>query len=215
MRLGDRWSGYNKYIWLSADVDVPEDADGDIWGRFDFGITGNSGNSGFESLLYLNGSPWQAVDSNHADVPLNAKAGDKLNLQFRLWSGMNGGGVPTDMDHRISKAELSILNRDVDKLYYLMSTLLDMHCELDENNPEKGRMLDVAEGAWDIVDTFSDRDSLCKSAAEAVKYIESKLDSIDDSKKLSVSLVGHTHIDTAWLWKIDNTREKCARSFLP
>ena len=26
-------------------------------------------------------------------------------------------------------------------------------------------------------------------------------------------VVGHTHIDNAWLWRICHTHEKCARSF--
>lgn len=211
MKLYDRWSGYNKYIWLDTVVKVPENIEGDIWGRFEFGITGGGGNSGFESLMYLNGEPWQGVDQNHSDVPLNAKAGDTLHLQFRLWSGMNGGGFPQEREHRINRAEIAVLDNNTDKLYYLMNTLLDMYTVLDENDPEKERMLDIAECAWDYVDTFSGKEELVKSAQKAVEYIESKLS--DEDKKVIVDAVGHTHIDTAWLWKLDNTREKCARSF--
>lgn len=211
MALHDRWSGYNKYIWIEASVKVPDGVDGDIWGRFDFGITGGGGNSGFESLMYLNGEPWQGVDQNHSDVPLNAKAGDTLHLQFRLWSGMNGGGFPQEREHRINRAELAVLDPWADKLYYLLNNLLDMYKELDENDPEKERMLDIAQCAWDLVDTFSDREAFLKSTQKAVEYIQSKFS--EEEKKVTVNAVGHTHIDTAWLWRLDNTREKCARSF--
>src|SRR5699024_5950059 len=34
-----------------------------------------------------------------------------------------------------------------------------------------------------------------------------------EEKKITVDVVGHTHIDTAWLWRLRHTREKCARSF--
>ena len=34
-----------------------------------------------------------------------------------------------------------------------------------------------------------------------------------EEKKITVDVVGHTHIDTAWLWRLRHTREKCARAF--
>ena len=77
-RLGDIWSGYDRYVWLDATVAVPEDFTENLWGRFDFGITGGGNNSGFESLLFVNGNPWQGVDQNHQDVPLSAAPGAAL-----------------------------------------------------------------------------------------------------------------------------------------
>lgn len=37
-------------------------------GYFDFGNTGDGHNSGFESLLFVNGEPYQGVDQNHREV---------------------------------------------------------------------------------------------------------------------------------------------------
>ncbi|MFR6589231.1 MAG: hypothetical protein ACLURV_02465 [Gallintestinimicrobium sp.] len=36
---------------------------------------------------------------------------------------------------------------------------------------------------------------------------------MDKHSDIHVYTVGHTHIDTAWLWRLKNTREKCGRSF--
>ncbi len=211
-RLGDIWSGYDRYVWLDATVAVPEDFTENLWGRFDFGITGGGNNSGFESLLYVNGTPWQGVDQNHQDVPLSAAPGEKLRLQFRLWSGLVGGGRPRNNDHKIKLAALAVLDPGADSLYYWLRCLLGSHQVLEDTNPEKGHVLNLAAKAWDMVET-SDPGSqeFFDSCARAVSFLESELP--EEAKKVAVTVVGHTHIDSAWLWRLCHTREKCARSF--
>ena len=51
-------------------------------------------------------------------VPLHAQPGQELHLQFRLWSGLVGGGRPHPNDHKVKLAELAILDEGVDSLYY-------------------------------------------------------------------------------------------------
>ena len=210
--IGDSWSGYDRYLWLDAMVEVPQDFTGSLWGRFDFGLTGGGGNSGFESLLYVDGHPYQGVDQNHQDVPFHARPGQKLHLQFRLWSGLVGGGRPHPNDHKIKRAELAILDENVDSLYYWLLCLLGAHRILDENDPEKQHVLNLAARAWDLVDTSDPESSaFFDSAARAVEFLENEIP--EEQKKIVVDLVGHTHIDTAWLWRLCHTHEKCARSF--
>ena len=169
LRPGEIWSGYDRYLWLDATVEVPQDFTGSLWGRFDFGITGGGNNSGFESLLYLDGHPYQGVDQNHQDVPLHARPGQELHLQFRLWSGLVGGGKPHPNDHKFHMAELAILDEGADSLYYWLTCLLGAHRMLDENDPEKQRVLNLAAKAWDLVDTSDlGSEEFFTSAARAV-----------------------------------------------
>ena len=97
LRIGESWSGYDRWIWLRADVEIPEDFTGDLWGRFDFGATNGGATRGFESLLYVNGDPWQAVDQNHQETPLTIPEDRKLRLEFRLWSGLTDQDAPHDV----------------------------------------------------------------------------------------------------------------------
>ena len=63
------WSGRDSYLWLELTVDIPESFQNRrVVGLFDFGKTGSGNNSGFESLLYLDGKPYQGVDINHQEV---------------------------------------------------------------------------------------------------------------------------------------------------
>ena len=53
-----------------------------------------------------------------------------------------------------------------------------------------------------------------KSIAEASKYIKEEFyEKICGSSEATVSCIGHTHIDVAWLWKVRQTREKAECSF--
>lgn len=63
---------------------------------------------GFESLLYVNGEPWQAVDQNHQETPLPREG--KLCLEFRLWSGLTDQEPPHPVEHKITSAALALLD---------------------------------------------------------------------------------------------------------
>ena len=60
-------------------------------GVFDFGKTGEGFNSGFESLLFVDGKPYQGVDTFHNEVILEPFAGTTIELTFLLWTGLEGG----------------------------------------------------------------------------------------------------------------------------
>src|SRR5699024_4100877 len=136
------------------------------------------------------------VDQNHQVVPLHAQPGQELHLQFRLWSGLVGGGRPHPNDHKVKLAELAILDEGVDSLYYWMLCLLGAHRMLEDNDPEKQRVLNLAVKAWDLVDTSDlESDAFFDSAARAVEFLEKEIP--EEQKEVVVDLIGHTHIDTA------------------
>ena len=96
VETGFCWKGWDRYNWLTADVEIPREwKDKEVVGLFDFGARTGTGNNGdFESLLYLNGMPYQAVDGNHHEVFLEpAVNGYSQELKFRLWSGLSGSGL--------------------------------------------------------------------------------------------------------------------------
>ena len=90
MAVGERWSGRDRYLWLRKTMSIPKEWEGKkIVGVFDFGNTGAGSNSGFESMLYVEGKPYQGVDSNHKEAFFDSKyAGTDLEFVFRLWSGL-------------------------------------------------------------------------------------------------------------------------------
>lgn len=214
--VGFRWKGWDRYNWLCTQIEIPEELkDEEVIGIFDFGVpVGTGNNSHFESLLYLNGKPYQGVDGNHKEVFFNVKEnGLKLDLKFRVWSGLSGGGFPKDMPMEIERAQFGVLDKVTNDFYFLSRSVLQTYDLLDKNHEYKEWMLSTLVKAFQYIDYREKRSqSFYDSVAKAYEYLNTKMDG-KGKPDVSVSMLGHTHIDVAWLWRLRHTREKAARSF--
>ncbi|RAU91692.1 alpha-mannosidase [Paenibacillus sp. YN15] len=216
VQRGAVWSGRDRYLWLSATVQVPRAWQGrKVLGRFDFGQTGGGNNSGFESLLYINGAPWQGVDSNHQEVFLSETApGEALRLDFRLWSGLGGYQPDAVPEHRLNLAELCWLDEAADDLYFTAWSALETVQQLPEDSADRAALLSLLDGAFLRLDwSRPGSEAFYASVAEARDMLAEGLGRMKRDHPVEVRCIGHTHIDVAWLWRLRHTREKAARSF--
>ncbi|MGV3488193.1 MAG: alpha-mannosidase [Tuberibacillus sp.] len=216
IQLGDRWEGRDLYAWLAADVTIPREWKGKtVIGVFDFGKTDGGTNAGFESLLYLDGKPFQGVDGNHQEVffPDNS-AGKTLNIVFRLWSGLEGGGKPVVQEHKIKTAQIAWLDEATDDLYFTAKAAIQSVEMLDVNRPEREDLIAACNRAFNQIDwSIPGSPEFYQSVHVARRTLNEELDRIEKHNPVTVHAVGHTHIDVAWLWRLKHTREKAARSF--
>lgn len=214
---GERWQGYDQYYWLAADVDIPETwRDRNILGYFDMGVNGRGGISGFESLLFLNGTPYQGLDANHLEVFLDSKlAGTSAALRFRMWTGLNGyNPAPTPIEYNIKRLELCWLDEPTDDLYFTAKAVLQTLHTLDENRPEYHTLLKMLDSAFLCLDwSRPGSEIFYESINEAIQQFRKQLQKEPKTHAVVVQCIGHTHIDVAWLWRLQHTREKAARSF--
>lgn len=216
LKVGDTWSGRDRYLWMHKEIAVPAEWKGKkVVGVFDYGNTGGGNNSGFESMFYLNGGKYQGVDVNHKEVFLNDElCGTVIDATFRLWSGLEGGGVPAVQEHRIARADLAWLDEKVDDLYYMASMVWQTIAELDAVNPIQHELRKALDSAFHCVDwSYPGSAEFYESVHQADDLINEAIDGMDKSSMVNVYCVGHTHIDVAWLWRLKHTREKCSRSF--
>ncbi|WP_317852264.1 alpha-mannosidase [Paraclostridium sp. AKS81] len=216
IKTGETWKGRDLYLWMQKEVDIPSNWENKtVVGIFDFGETGAGNNSGFESLFYLNDKPYQGVDSNHKEVFLPKDINEtRVELIFRLWTGLEGGGIPREQEHRINRAQLAWLDEKVDDLFYNASVILETIGELDEYSPDKVHLTKILNNAFKLIDwAYPGNEDFYNSLHEASDYLNKEIDKIDKHSVVNVTCIGHTHIDVAWLWRLKHTREKCARSF--
>lgn len=214
--VGDHWSGRDRYLWMHKEVPIPATWKGrKAVGIFDYGNTGAGNNSGFESMLYLNGVPYQGVDVNHKEVFFDESlTGTTVHLTFRLWSGLEGGGIPTAQEHKIARADLAWLDEKVDALYYMGMMILDTIRNLKDGEPVKYQLRTALDEACHCID-WSDPGSeeFYESVHQAGELLDHAIESMDKKSFVHVKCIGHTHIDVAWLWRLKHTREKISRSF--
>ena len=212
--LGSEFNGRDRYLWLQQNIQVPEAREGkEPVAYFDFGKTMGGTNGGFEALLYVNGHPYQAVDSNHKEVSLSDFSGQEIELTFLLWSGLEGGGEKRCQYHRLSEAWVGYLDKYLDELYYLVDSMTESLPCLPEESQEKLLVERLLEKTLRFLDW--DEEYLPESGKEALDWLNGELEKAKASRKEEpcVYAVGHTHIDVSWLWRLKHTREKAQRSF--
>jgi len=216
IEVGQTWKGRDRFLWLHKDILIPVGWKGKkVVGIFDYGNTGAGNNSGFESMIYVNGKMYQGVDVNHKEVFFdNDLCGTTVDVTFRLWSGLEGGGVPAEQEHRIARADLAWLDEKVDDFYYMASMVWQTLEELDESNPVQHELRKVLDSACHCIDwSYPGSEAFYESVHQADDELNKSIDSMDKNSMINVYCIGHTHIDVAWLWRLKHTREKCSRSF--
>jgi len=213
---GTHWEGRDHYLWLQTNLTVPHWRDKEeLVLLFDFGKTGGGHNSGFESMLYINGAPDQGVDSNHKEAFLDPSySGQTVNLALKLWSGLEGGGPKQIMRHHFIYADHAILSPEADNLYYTSKTILDTIEILGHDTHDRASLLNVLNRTFELIDWADPgSDDFYASIANANDFITKTVSAFSKTSPITVTAIGHTHIDVAWLWRLKHTREKIARSF--
>lgn len=216
LHTGDTWKGRDLYLWMYKRIMIPAEWAGKrAVGIFDFGNTGAGNNSGFESMLYVNSTPYQGVDANHKEVFFEeALYGRQTDLVFRLWSGLEGGGVPTKQEHRIARADLAWLDEKTDHFYYMGMMILDTLKNLPDSDSTKYELRVALDTACSCIDwSTPGSEEFYDSLHQAQDLLEEKIAGMEKHSAVTVDCVGHTHIDLAWLWRLKHTREKASRSF--
>jgi alpha-mannosidase len=216
IRVGGRWEGRDLYKWLQTEVAFPiEWKNRKAVGLFRFGRTGGGNNSGFESLLFVNGQPYQGVDSNHEEVLFGQTfAGENVSLAFRMWTGLEGGGPKQIQHYQLTKAEIGWLDETVDDLYYSLLAMYQTVMELPEQDPNRSDLVNLLNTVLFIIDwTVPGDQTFYDSCYRAHTYVKESMAKLDKNHPVTVHCIGHTHIDVAWLWRLKHTREKAARSF--
>lgn len=215
IRVGEYWKGSDQYLWIHKDVKVPKEwKDKKIAGLFDCGSTGQW-QGAFEFMFYLNGEMYQGVDENHKEVLMDdSLCGTTASMTCRLWSGFDMHGFSHIQEHKFARADLAWLDEKVDDFYYMASTALQTVAYLDDFDPVKTELRSVLDQAFHYIDwSYAGSDAFYESVYQAGEFLNAKVDAMEKHSPVTIHCVGHTHIDTAWLWRLKHTKEKCSRSF--
>ncbi|WP_138310338.1 MULTISPECIES: glycoside hydrolase family 38 C-terminal domain-containing protein [unclassified Clostridium] len=209
--IEEPWGSLDSHRWYRTTVKIPTHLDG---AHVEFLITtGREGQwdaTNPQMLFYLNGSIVQGVDVNHREIMISpgARAGESYEIAILAYSG----SVPGDL---IIRTELVRVDDAVEKAYYDFLVPVQAARLLKKPDEENYRRILVKLGpaadALDLREPYSDRFYQSVEAMEAI--LKKEFYEHVDLHAPVVSAVGHTHIDIAWLWTVDQTREKAVRSF--
>ncbi len=213
----ETWGGTETHAVFKTKIVIPREYAGkkvavtlntgatDIW---------NTDNPQF--LVYVNGKIVCGHDMNHNEVILCSDAVPGASYDYGLYAYSNGASASDFLILNMAAVE-----EDVEELYYDIKVPYEIACLMRDTDKLQTEYLHVLNDAVSILD-LRDRGSAAfhtsvKACDEYIKkYIYSEKYSFiekDPISNVTVSSVGHTHIDVAWKWPLRQTREKALRSF--
>ncbi len=217
-RVMQRWGAHDITTWVRMRARLPKDFKGECAvARIRIGDATYVEGEGWieesgEALAYVNGQPRQGIDRNHEVIVLSdrAKGGETFDIALECVASTR-----FEASHQFSRAEVAVMRAPVWDFYWDAKAVFDVAAEWDRNSPENRRLLAVTFPAVFEVDvTNTESDAFLRSLARARKMLADGLKDFPASKADgSLTVVGHSHIDTAWLWPLRETRRKVGRTW--
>jgi alpha-mannosidase len=213
LKPGDKWGDVFDCAWFHFTGSVPVAGEGghvvlliDINGEACVfnekgepvrGLT--NGSSTFETV---HGMPGKRV--------LQYSACAKTDDAIDIWAdaGCNDLFGVLSNDGRVDRADIAVCRADIRSLYYDYWTLCDLLEVLDRESARYAKVVEALGRAHQLLQTF-DEDNVAR--ARDILAVELGRKNADPA--LTVSAIGHAHIDLAWLWPIRETIRKGARTF--
>lgn len=215
---GTTWGGPWLSAWFRARVRVPRTGhDQRIFLR---ARTGSG-----EALLLVDGQPQGVFDGNHPVVLLTSRASDRRVYEVAVEAYAGHPCVGTQPDDREGRPdyrrvfegiELLLEREDVTAFVFDLKVLLSLK---DGLPADSGRRAQVAAGlaeVWAAIEALPDErpeESWRPRLAQARKLMRPLLAARNGDAAPTMGILGHSHIDTAWLWPVAETWRKCARTF--
>jgi alpha-mannosidase len=170
-----------------------------------------------EALAYVDGQPLAACDRHHQEVLLRDdwRDGRPHRLLLHGWCGLLGGtSAPSGQQLYMGQPALVQPDPALRQFLALARVALGVATSTDALNPARDRLLNALDDAFrriDLREPFGE--ALYASIPAAQVVLEAGIAQAGPPLDAHVHAVGHAHIDTAWLWTLDQTRRKAERTF--
>jgi len=161
-----------------------------------------------EALIYADGELIAATDVRHTHIPLPSQLCDGRPHELLLhgWTGL-GNSLEGDWRPRYYLQPCAVVRFDDDlmRFYNLARNILEVVQHTPPEFPPRGDLIAALEEAFAHLSAHGTQIALA-ALLEALK-------AMPNAHPMQLYAVGHAHIDTAWLWTLDQTRGKAARTF--
>ena len=215
IEVGWRWGPAWTTVWLRLTGRIPDAmAGGPVVLRC---------STGTEALIWKNGVPMQGLDENHQTALLwdPAEGNEDVNLYIEAVC-CRGLGVETfwwdeselrsrwrePKPGRLERCELAALDHLIWRLWRTFEFARELLPLLPQESSSVPR---IAEALRQVAVTIDTAD-VGRDAPDALKMLEAALRGGKDRSRTRCFVIGHSHIDTAWLWPVRETQRKCLRT---
>lgn len=205
------WYGPDRHYWFKAVYKVPRELDGKrMWMRVRTQIHEWDDAKNPQFLVFINGRPIQGMDMNHKEVFLRESAveGEEITIELQSYTGT----LHNEFMLFVDMCEVDAL---ITKVYYDLRVPLWAFPRMDEDDKTRKDIENVLNETVNFIDLRTPySEEFYTTLQQASDYIDKALyDDMAGYKDVIATCIGHTHIDVAWWWTVEQTREKTGRSF--
>ncbi len=206
-------------VWFRAKAEVPEQAAG-----VPLFIEARTG--ALEAMLFLNGQPWGVLNESRHHVLLTPEAapGTQLEIAVEGYAGHSFPGAMPNEEPIVVKKKgrtfeglfLARERNDVSGFCFDLQTLLRLERVLEKDSLRKATILRTLEQVWATVPAFPQEAGEAEylpAVRRASELMAPLLAQRNGPTTPEIAVVAHSHLDTAWLWPVAETRRKAARTF--
>ncbi len=232
---GDKWGEEFSYAWIRSSYTVGDEFEGKkLLLRPDVGLV--------EGLLFLNGKASGIFDvcpDLHRDfrlhevqpLTLNAKSGETFEIAIECYAGHKVLGTmpytngevdkwsfyPANYLHTFNSLDVVLCDETVAEFLNLNRVVTQIIECYDESSAQHARAVNAFREVFKILpldpsEASNDWHPSLEKANEILRSVTS-IKSSQGEEQGYVGLIGHSHLDTAWLWPVRETLHKAARTF--
>lgn len=223
LEKGMKWGAFYDNLWVVGKTTVPKEAEG----KKLYAVS-HAGNG--EELFFINGVPsgmfsWKKFNCTGGAhdaqlITANAKQGDVYELAFECYAG-HPYDDPATQDMEVARdqyngIDISVMNEEIKDFVFDVREIISLSEVLETSNMMKyhaRRALMKINEAMIKCPKERSKEDIMKGVREALKISRPFFQGKNNRIFGYVGLIGHSHLDSAWLWPYKETIRKAARTF--
>ena len=227
---GTKWGGEWVNIWIKGSFTVPVELE-----KKPLYVVSECG--GREQLLFVNGVPKgifnsknkEFIGGNHMSQFIGSmKAGENVEIAVECYAGhfdVDTGpfdnyeypDIPKgDYSHTYDGIYICTRNDDIFTLVFDIRELLGAARTLPESNFIKWKARNALEKINEVLMLYpkhAEKDEFENGIKQALEISHPFFTGGNSRVFGKIGITGHSHMDTAWLWPVNETVRKCARTY--
>lgn len=225
---GWKWGYSGAYCWIRSEYTVPTELEGrDIFVMPKMG--------GYEAMLWVNGTPFgtfntKIVYTSHGNhycglIKKKAASNEKISIALEYYAGHPYYGCNpfskdrpqmNNYDFSFDSLDICIKNDWLCDFYFDLKTVNQLAYDLPDDSFMRAMAFNaLVEVHKNIYYSLEDtcEEEFFEGIRRAHPYLKRVLSQKNGDSAPVAGIIGHSHMDTAWLWHVGETVKKCARTF--
>lgn len=223
---GTAFEGEGIYCWFQGDYTVPQELDGKRLFVY-------PGIRGYEGMLWVNGKPYgnyaaKFIEHSHGNhycdmLCKEAHGGETIQMAFEYYAnhyikGTQPFRVEAQKYYRIvyHPVDICLKDEELAEFYFDLKVANQMVKVLEKKSFRRAAFVRAMLEIHNLIsydfeseDTEVFRMQMHRADAILKKVLQEK----NSASAPYAGLIGHSHMDTAWLWHRGETEKKCARTY--